>query len=217
MQIYKRLVQKGLIKIEALINNLVEEVKSKVSVLVEASGRHVHLSRDDADALFGKGHVFKIKKELSQPGQFACVERVDITGPKGTIKNVAILGPCRSKTQVEISMTDARQLGINAPVRLSGDVKNTPGCKITNGDKSIETNEGVIIARRHIHVTPQDAQKFNIKDNDILKIKVFANRPLIFDDICARISNDFSTAVHIDYDEANACGFSADTVGIIVK
>ncbi len=206
-----------MIKIDSLIENIVEEVKSKLSVLVEASGRHVHLSRDDADALFGKGYEFKIKKPLSQPGQYACEERVDIAGPKGTIKNVAILGPCRGKTQIEISMTDARQLGINAPVRLSGDVEDTPGCKILNNDKEINVSKGVIVARRHIHITPEDAKKFNVRNNDVLKVKVFAERPLIFDDICARISKDFSTAVHIDYDEANACGFSADTVGIIVK
>ena len=206
-----------MIKIDRLVNIIVDEVKSKLSVLVEASGRHVHLSREDADALFGKGYEFKVKKDLSQPGQYACEERVDITGPKGTIKNVAILGPCRGKTQIEISMTDARQLGINAPVRLSGDIGGTPGCKISNNNREITVSQGVIVARRHIHVTPEDAQKFNIKNNDILKIKVFAKRPLIFDDICARISKDFSTAVHIDYDEANACGFSADTVGIIIK
>lgn len=206
-----------MIKIDAVINNIVEEIKSKLSVMVEASGRHVHLSQEDADILFGKGYEFKIKKELSQPGQYAYEERVDVEGPKGTLKNVAILGPCRNKTQVEVSMTDARILGINAPIRLSGDIANTPGCKILNGDKSIIKDEGVIIAKRHIHVTPEDAEKFKIKDNDILKIKVFAERPLIFDDICARISEKFSTAVHIDYDEANACGFKADTVGIIVK
>lgn len=206
-----------MIKIETLIDNIVETVKSKLSVLVEASGRHVHLSREDADVLFGKGYEFKIKKDLSQPGQYACEERVDITGPKGTIKNVAILGPCRGKTQIEISMTDARQLGINAPVRLSGDIEDTPGCKISNGSKEINVSQGVIVARRHIHITPEDAKKFNIRNNDVLKIKVFADRPLIFDDICVRISKNFSTAVHIDYDEANACGFSKDAVGIIIK
>ena len=206
-----------MIKIDALINNIVDEIKSKLSVMVEASGRHVHLSQEDADRLFGKGYEFKIKKELSQPGQYAYAERVDVTGPKGTIKNFAILGPCRNKTQIEVSMTDARTLGIDAPIRLSGDTENTPGCKISVGDKSIDVFEGVIVAKRHIHVTPNDAIRFGIKDNDILKIKVFAERPLIFDDICARISDKFSTAVHIDYDEANACGFNVGTVGIIVK
>ncbi len=206
-----------MIKIDALINKIAEEIKSKCCVLVEASGRHVHLSREDADLLFGKDYKFNVKKELSQPGQYAYVERVDIEGPKGVLKNVAILGPCRDKTQVEVSMTDARQLGINAPVRLSGDIANTPGCKITNGDKSINIHEGVIVAKRHIHVTPEDAKRFGIKNNENLKIKVFAERPLIFDGICARISEKFSTAVHIDYDEANACGFKPDSVGLIVK
>ena len=184
---------------------------------MEASGRHVHLSQADADTLFGKGYNFKIKKELSQPGQYAYEERVDVTGPKGTIKNVAILGPCRDKTQVELSATDARMLGIDAPVRLSGDVENTPGCKITNGDKTIEKEKGVIVAKRHIHITPQDAKRLNVSDNEVLKIKVFAKRPLIFDDVIARISEKFSTAVHIDYDEANACGFSLTAKGIIIK
>ena len=202
---------------EALINKIVGEVKAKISVPIEASGRHVHLSKEDAETLFGKGYEFKIKKELSQPGQYAYEERVDVEGPKGTFKNVAILGPCRSKTQVELSMTDARQLGINAPVRLSGDTKNTPGCKITNGEKSVNTTDGVIIAKRHIHITPEDAKRFGVKDNDVLKIKIFAERPLIFDDISARISDKFSTAVHIDYDEANACGFTTGTTGIILR
>ena len=108
-------------------------------------------------------------------------------------------------------------LGIDAPVRLSGDVENTPGCKITNGDKTIEKEKGVIVAKRHIHITPQDAKRLNVSDNEVLKIKVFAKRPLIFDDVIARISEKFSTSVHIDYDEANACGFTSDTVGMIVK
>lgn len=206
-----------MIKIDLLINNIAEEIKRKIGVLVEASGRHVHLSREDADSLFGKGYEFKILKELSQPGQYAYAERVDVTGPKGTLKRVAILGPCRNKTQVEVSMTDARILGIDAPVRLSGDINNTPGCKITVGDKTIEKSEGVIIAKRHIHVTPEDAKRFEIKNNDVLKIKVFGERPLIFDDIVARISSNFSTAVHIDYDEANACGFKNGSAGIIVR
>ena len=118
---------------------------------------------------------------------------------------------------MEVSATDARLLGIDAPVRLSGDVENTPGCKITHGDKTVEKEKGVIVAKRHIHITPQDAKRFNVSDNDVLKIKVFAKRPLIFDDVIARISEKFSTAVHIDYDEANACGFSITAKGIIVK
>lgn len=206
-----------MINIEHLVNAIVNEIKEKHSVLVEASGRHVHLSKKDAETLFGVGYNFKIKKELSQPGQYAYEERVTITGPKGVIRNVAILGPCRSDTQIEVSATDARVLGIDAPVRLSGDIENTPGCTISTEKASIDTKNGVIIAKRHIHVTPEDAKRFNIKNNEELKIKVFADRPLIFEDLTARVSEKFSTAVHIDYDEANACGFKADAVGLIIQ
>ena len=202
---------------EHIINAIVNEIKTKHSVLVEASGRHVHLSKQDAETLFGAGYNFKIKKELSQPGQYAYEERVNITGPKGVIRNVAILGPCRKDTQIEISATDARILGINAPVRLSGDTKDTPGCTISTDKASVDTKNGVIIAKRHIHLTPEDAKRFNIKDNDELKIKIFADRPLIFEGLTARISDKFSTAVHIDYDEANACGFNGETVGLIIQ
>lgn len=188
-----------------------------MSVMVEASGRHVHLSRSDADILFGKGYTFTIKKQLSQPGQYAYEERVTLTGPKGVIRNVAILGPCRDKTQIEISMTDARVLGIDAPVRLSGDISGTPGCTVSSSTASIEPKEGVIVAKRHIHLTPEDAARFKVKDNDTLKIKVFAKRPVIFEDLSARVSGKFSTAVHIDYDEANACGFTADCRGLIIQ
>ena len=177
----------------------------------------MHLSKEDADILFGKDYEFKIVKELSQPGQYAYEERVDVKGPKGILKNVAILGPCRNKTQVELSMTDARVLGIDAPVRLSGDINNTPGCIISAGGNSIEKNEGVIVAKRHIHITPQDAKRFNVKNDEVLKIKVFGERPLIFDDIVARISDKFSTSVHIDYDEANACGFKNGNTGLIIR
>lgn len=188
-----------------------------MSVLVEASGRHVHLSQQDADILFGKGYNFTVKKELSQPGQYAYEERVTITGPKGVIRNVAILGPCRSKTQIEVSMTDARVLGIDAPIRLSGDTKDTPGCTISSSLTSIDVNEGVIVAKRHIHMTPKDANRFKIKNDDRVKIKVFAKRPVIFEDIPVRVSEKFSTSLHIDYDEANACGFSADCRGLIIQ
>lgn len=206
-----------MINIENIVNAIVDEIKAKHSVLVEASGRHVHLSKQDAETLFGAGYNFKIKKELSQPGQYAYEERVSITGPKGVIRNVAILGPCRKNTQVEVSATDARILGINAPIRLSGDIENTPGCTISTDKASIDAPKGVIIAKRHIHVTPEDAERFNIKNNDELKLKVFADRPLIFEGVTARISDKFSTSVHIDYDEANACGFNSDTVGLIIQ
>lgn len=202
---------------ELLVDSIVDEIKSKMSVLVEASGRHVHLSQSDADILFGKGYKFKIKKALSQPNQYAYEERVTLTGPKGVIRNVAILGPCRKETQIEISMTDARVLGIDAPVRLSGNTDDTPGCTISTEAASIETKKGVIIAKRHIHLTPYDAKRFNVKDKDNVKIKVFAKRPLIFEDTEARVDEGFSTAMHIDYDEANACGFFNNCKGIIIQ
>ena len=218
MQVSVRKIQKGLIVInEEIVNAIVDEIKDRFSVMIEASGRHIHLSREDADKLFGKGYTFTIKKELSQPGQFAYEERVTLTGPKGVIRNVAILGPCRKETQVEISLTDARVLGIDAPVRLSGDISNTPGCTVSSPSASVEIKQGVIIAKRHIHLTPEDAARFNVKDNDSVKLKIYADRPVIFEDLIARISKQFSTAVHIDYDEANACGFKNGCRGLIIQ
>lgn len=202
---------------EYIVDSIVDEIKDKMSVMVEASGRHIHLSQDDADILFGKGYKFTIKKELSQPGQFAYNERVTIKGPKGEIKNVAILGPCRNNTQVEISLTDARALGIDAPIRLSGDILNTPGCTVFSNTAKINIKNGVIVAKRHIHVTPCDAKKYNIENNDEVKIKIFSKRPVIFENVVARVSDKFKTSFHIDYDEANSCGFKNECVGIIIQ
>ena len=202
---------------EYIVDSIVDEIKNKMSVMVEASGRHIHLSQDDADTLFGKGYKFTVKKELSQPGQYAYNERVTIKGPKGEIKNVAVLGPCRSKTQIEISLTDARLLGINAPVRLSGDTKDTPGCTVFSDTAKIDVSSGVIVAKRHIHITPCDAEKYRIKNNDEVKIKVYSKRPVIFENVVARVSDKFKTSFHIDYDEANSCGFSNDCRGIIIQ
>lgn len=201
---------------EYIVDEIVDEIKEKMSVMVEASGRHIHLSQDDADILFGKGYKFTVKKELSQPGQYAYTERVTIKGPKGEIKNVAVLGPCRSHTQVEISLTDSRILGIDAPIRLSGDISNTPGCTVYSDTAKKDIKNGVIIAKRHIHITPCDAEKYNIKNNDTVKIKVFSKRPVIFENVVARVSDKFKTSFHIDYDEANSCGFSDNCRGIII-
>lgn len=203
---------------DEIIDSIVKEIKQKLFVMVEASGRHVHLSRHAVEQLFGPGYQLTYRKDLSQPGQFACKERVSITGTKGTIANVIVLGPERSHTQAEVSMTDALTLGVKAPVRLSGDIDHTPGIKITNplNGNFIEIKEGLIVAKRHIHITPEDAAKFGVTNGQMIKIKVFGNRPVIFEDVDVRVSKDFSTAVHIDYDEANACGFVAGTKGIIV-
>lgn len=205
------------VNVDHIVSAVIHEIREKLFVEVEASGRHVHLSQHDLETLFGVGYQLTPVKDLSQPGQYACKERVTITGPKGSIKNVIILGPVRKESQVEISLTDALTLGIKAPIRNSGDISGTPGITICNEGKCLDLNEGVIVARRHLHITPQDARKFDVSDGDIIKVKVFGERPLIFDDVIVRVSDKFHTDVHIDYDEANACGFTKGTKGLIVK
>lgn len=202
---------------EVIAQAVIGELKNRMMVEVEASGRHVHLCRKDVEALFGRGYGLTYVRELSQPGQYVCKERVSLTGPKGTIHNVVILGPERPETQAEISMTDALALGVKPPVRLSGDIKGSPGIQISVGDRTIEKTEGVIIAKRHLHITPEDAQRLHVKDREVLSIKVYGSRPLVFDDTVARVSKDFETYVHIDYDEANACGFKPGTLCRIVS
>ena len=203
--------------VDHIVSAVIKEIKEKLFVEVEASGRHVHLSQQDLDTLFGAGYQLTPVKDLSQPGQYACKERVTITGPKGSIKNVVILGPVRKASQVEVSLTDALALGIKVPVRMSGDIAGTPGVTITNGDRTIELKEGLIVAQRHLHITPEDAIKFNVSDGEIIKVKVFGERPVIFDDLAVRVSKNFHTDVHIDYDEANACGYTKGTMGLIIK
>ncbi len=202
---------------ESMIDLIVEEIKQKIFVEVEASGRHVHLTREDVEYLFGANYQLTKMKDLSQPGQYACKERVSVTGPKGTINNVIVLGPERKETQIEVSLTDTLVLGIKAPIKQSGHIENTPGAVISYGDKKIEISKGVIVAKRHIHLHPTDAKRFHLEDGEIVKLKVFGERPLIFDDVVARVHENFATYVHIDYDEANACGFTKGTLGIILK
>lgn len=206
-------------QIDVIVDAVMKEISNKLFIMVEASGRHVHLSREDLNTLFGYGYQLTPVKDLSQPGQYACAERVTITGPKNSIKNVVILGPERSKTQVEISLTDALTLGVKAPVRLSGDISNTPGITITNPNNgvTIEPKEGLIVAKRHIHMTPEDASRFNIKNGERVKVKVFGERPVILEDVDIRVDKNFRTSMHIDYDEANACGYNKNTKGIILK
>ncbi|MBS5787995.1 MAG: phosphate propanoyltransferase [Clostridioides difficile] len=206
---------------ENLLNEIVEEVinrfKKEAFIEVEASGRHVHLSKAEMEALFGKGYELTKAKDLSQPGQYACKERVMITGPKGSLKNVIVLGPCRSNTQVEVSLTDLASLGLKAPVKQSGDLAGTPGLKISVDDKEVNVNEGLIVAKRHIHMAPQDAEKFGVHDNEEVNVKVFGNRPLVFEGVVVRVNANYKTYMHIDYDEANACGFQKGTFAKIVK
>lgn len=204
---------------ENLIDKVIDRIQNELdsSFEVEASGRHVHLSRKELDALFGTGYELTKAKDLSQPGQYASKERLTVVGPKGAFHNVVILGPVRKESQVEVSLTDCLQLGVKAPIRESGDIEGTPGIVLVNGDKSVSLDKGLILAKRHVHMTPEDAEKIGVKNHDIVKVKVEGARPLIFDDVVIRVSPKFATYMHIDYDEANACGFSKGIRGRIIK
>lgn len=174
---------------------------------VEASGRHVHLSRKDVECLFGPGYQLTKDRDLSQPGQYACKERVSVTGPKGTIQNVVVLGPEREETQVEVSFTDGLALGIQPPVRLSGEVADTPGAVLSRGERQLTLKRGVIVAKRHVHVAKKDAELLGVRDKEIVSIEILSKRPVVLKDTVVRVSESFATYAHIDYDEANACGF----------
>lgn len=174
--------------------------------MVETSARHVHVTQQTLETLFGAGYQLTVKKELSQPGQFASNERVTVVGPKKELANVSILGPCRGADQVELSATDARSIGIVAPVRESGDTAGSGACKLVGPCGEVELAEGVIVAKRHIHVTPEDAEKLGVTDKEIVKVACGKEgRKLIFDDVVIRVRGDFATAMHIDTDESNAC------------
>ena len=193
---------------------LAQAVLKKIFVPLEASGRHVHVTKEQAIALFG--HDLTPARELSQPGQFLAKERVTVTGPKGEFQNVAVLGPARKTAQVEISLTDGRTLGIMPPVRLSGDTKDSPGCTLTGPRGSVTIPKGVIVAQRHIHLHPRDAARFQVQDKQVVKLQTFTARPAVFEEVMVRVSPDFSSAVHLDYDEANACGFQPGDWGRIL-
>lgn len=186
-------------------------------VLVEISARHVHVSEKDLETLFGKGYKLTPKKDLSQPGQFACEERVKVVGPKKELAGVSILGPCRKATQVELSLTDARSIGVAAPIRESGDVAGSGACKLVGPAGEVELTEGVIAAKRHIHMTTADAQKYGITDSQIVSVKIpTEGRALIFGDVVARVSDSYALAMHLDTDEANAAGIPGSCVGEIL-
>lgn len=178
-------------------------------VLVETSARHVHLTEEHIAILFGEGATLTFKKELSQPGQFACEERVTVVGPKKSIPNVIILGPARKASQVEVSLTDARTLGIAAPIRESGDVAGSGPCTLIGPCGEVELSEGVIAAKRHIHFTPENAKEFGVQDKQIVSVRISnADRSTVFGDVVVRVSEKFAPAMHIDTDEANAaCAF----------
>lgn len=187
-------------------------------VLVETSARHVHLTEEHIEALFGKGATLTPKKNLSQPGQFACEERVTLVGPKKSIPNVIILGPARKASQVEVSLTDARTLGVSAPVRESGDIAGSGSCKIVGPAGEVELAEGVIAAKRHIHLTPEDAEAFGLENKQIVSVKIESDdRSTVFGDVVVRVDKNFATAMHIDTDESNAACAFGTCYGEIIK
>ncbi len=187
------------------------------SFIVETSARHVHVTQEDLEILFGKGAELTVKKMLSQPGQFASNQKVSVVGPKKTMDGVSILGPVRSATQVELSATDARSMGISCPIRESGDLAGSGACKLVGPAGEVELKEGVIIAKRHIHATPADAEELGVQEKQIVKVKIDTpERSLIFDDVVVRVSDKYALAMHIDTDEANAAGCSGDVMGVIV-
>jgi len=182
---------------------------SGFKVEIEGSGKHCHVTKETLEALFGEGFELEIKKMLSQPGQYATPHKVTVVGPRRST-DMTILGPCRKADQVELSLTDATALGISAPIRESGDVKGSPGCKLVGPKGEVEIKEGVIIAMRHIHMTPDDAEKLGIADKQIVKVKIDSGRSLIFDDVVMRVNPEFATYMHVDYDELNAAAITVE-------
>ena len=193
---------------------LVEAVMGRLFVPMEASGRHVHVTKEQALTLFG--HSLTPKRPLSQPGQYLAQERVTVVGPKGRFENVAVLGPERKEGQAELSLTDGRTLGIDLPVRLSGDIGGTPGITLVGSAGTVKLSHGAIAAQRHIHLTAEDGKRFGVQDKQVVKLQTFTQRPAVYEDVVVRISPDFSAAVHLDYDEANACGFQKGDFGRII-
>ena len=187
-------------------------------VIVETSARHIHLSREAVNVLYGEGYELTKKKDLSQPGQYACAEKLVVVGPKGTLK-ASILGPTRNASQVELSLTDARTIGVTAPIRESGDIAGSGACKLVNPDTGaeLELSEGVIAAKRHIHLTPEAAAEMGVNDKEIVSVKIDSERSVVFGDVVVRVNPNFAPAMHIDTDEANAACAFGEVWGEIVK
>ncbi len=203
-----------------IVKKIIEDVVAELgeadnTMPVEVSGRHVHLSSEDAEKLFG-GPLTNVR-ELSQPGQFLCKERVRLIGPKGLLEKVAVLGPARDETQVEVSLTDARLLGAKAPVRQSGDISGTPGVLIASERGIVELKEGLIVPGRHIHMTPEDASSLNVADKEMVSVRVGRVRSVVFEDVLVRVSNSYRLSMHIDFDEGNACSWTPESSGRIIK
>lgn len=189
-----------------------------VKIPIETSARHIHVSRDDFEKLFGEGAELHYVKELSQPGQYLCEERLTVKGPKGEFENIAILGPFRKETQVELSLTDTRKLGIPGVIRQSGDTADTPGCILRGPKGELEISRGVIVAKRHIHMTPDEAWSLRVRDNDeVFVLTKSYGRALIYADVVVRVHRDFRLAMHVDTDEANAFSSDAEPYGVIIQ
>ena len=196
------------------VEKLVEAVMGTIFVPLEASGRHVHVTKEQAVKLFG--HSLTPERPLSQPGQYLAKERLTLRGPKGEFQKVAVLGPERKEAQVEVSLTDARSLGLTVPVRLSGDVKGSPGAELVGPKGCVKLAQGVIAAQRHIHMLPEDAERMGVRDGQIVKLRTYTKRPMVLEDVAVRVSPSFATFAHLDFDEANACGFQKGDLGRIV-
>lgn len=188
-----------------------------MNIPIEVSARHTHLSKEAVEALFGQNHQLTPKRELSQPGQFLCEERVNVIGENGILKNVAVLGPERKQTQVEISITDSIKLGIKSKIRESGDLEDTPGCVLEGPKGKYKIDSGLIISKRHIHMPPDDAKAMGVQSGQIVSVEVKSlDRSLIFNDVVVRVSDNFKLSMHIDTDEANALNANGEMYGNIV-
>ena len=199
---------------ENTIETLTQAVLQRLFVPLEASGRHVHVTKEQALTLFG--HALTPQRPLSQPGQYLARERVSVVGPKGVFEKVAVLGPERQEAQVEISLTDGRVLGITPPIRPSGEVADTPGATLVGPKGQVTLNRGVMAAQRHIHLSPEEGRRFGVTDKQIVRLQTFTPRGVTFENVLVRIHKDFRAAVHLDYDEANACGFQNGDYGRIL-
>lgn len=196
------------------IDALAQAVIDRLFIPIEASGRHVHVTAEQAMQLFG--HRLTPDRPLSQPGQYLSKERVTIVGPKGEFHNVAVLGPERKEAQVEVSLTDGKTLGIVPPIHLSGNVENTPGVTLIGPKGQVALPRGVMAAQRHIHLSPAEGKRFGVTDKQVVRLQAFTTRPVVFEDVVVRINPDFHAAVHLDYDEANACGYTKGDFGRII-
>lgn len=185
-------------------------------ILIEASGCHVHLTQAAIETLFGEGAALKKRRDLSQPGEYLSEQRVKLVTKVGCVENVAVLGPPRSSVQVELSKTDCRKLGLTAPVNLSGNLNGASDVMIIGSHGEMKANGSVIVARNHIHMRPQDAEEYGVHDGDKVRVEVESDRKVIFEDVPIRVSEKFAPAMHIDFDEANACGYRVGTEAFIL-